>query len=55
MSNSPAGRRSVNVHTTRSSRTNGGPAQPEMSWLPLSYDESTGQGTYLIGMEPGAV
>ena len=26
-----------------------------MSWLPLSYDEQTGQGTYLMRMEPGAV
>ena len=26
-----------------------------MSWLPLSYDESTGQGTYLMRMDPGAV
>ncbi len=32
-----------------------GPVQPEMSWLPVSYDDETGQGTYLMRMEPGAV
>ena len=56
MSESPAGRRSVNAHTTPFLPYDmEGPAQPELSWLPLSYDESTGQGTYLMRMEPGAV
>jgi anti-sigma factor ChrR (cupin superfamily) len=32
-----------------------GPLQPEMSWLPVSYDRETGQGSYLMRMEPGAV
>ena len=32
-----------------------GPVQPEMSWLPVSYDRETGQGSYLMRMEPGAV
>jgi anti-sigma factor ChrR (cupin superfamily) len=32
-----------------------GPVQPEMSWLPVSYDRDSGQGSYLIRMEPGAV
>jgi anti-sigma factor ChrR (cupin superfamily) len=32
-----------------------GPVQPEMSWLPISYDEATGQGTYAMRMDPGAV
>lgn len=32
-----------------------GPVQPEMSWLPVSYDDTTGHGTYLMRMEPGAV
>ncbi len=32
-----------------------GPVQPDLSWLPVSYDEKTGQGTYLMRMEPGAV
>jgi anti-sigma factor ChrR (cupin superfamily) len=32
-----------------------GPVQPAMSWLPISYERSTGQGCYLMRMEPGAV
>ena len=32
-----------------------GPVQPEMSWLPISYERSTGQGSYLMRMAPGAV
>jgi anti-sigma factor ChrR (cupin superfamily) len=32
-----------------------GPVQPEMSWLPISYDEATGQGAYAMRMQPGAV
>ena len=32
-----------------------GPVQPEMSWLPVSYDRETGVGTYLMRMQPGAV
>jgi anti-sigma factor ChrR (cupin superfamily) len=32
-----------------------GPVQPEMSWLPVSYDRATGVGCYLMRMEPGAV
>jgi anti-sigma factor ChrR (cupin superfamily) len=32
-----------------------GPVQPEMSWLPVSYDRDSGQGSYLMRMEPGAV
>ena len=31
-----------------------GPAQPEMSWLPISYRKETGVGSYLMRMEPGA-
>jgi anti-sigma factor ChrR (cupin superfamily) len=55
MSESP-GRISVNAHTTPFLPYDmEGPVQPEMSWLPLSYDEQTGQGTYLMRMEPGAV
>lgn len=30
-----------------------GPEQPEMSWLPLSYDEH-GNGSYVMRMQPGA-
>ena len=32
-----------------------GPVQPEMSWLPLSFDRGTQCGTYLMRMQPGAV
>ena len=32
-----------------------GPLQPEMSWLPISYDDASGQGTYAMRMDPGAV
>ncbi|MEX0807686.1 MAG: cupin domain-containing protein [Dongiaceae bacterium] len=32
-----------------------GPPQPEMEWLPISYDRKTGQGCYLMRMAPGAV
>ena len=31
-----------------------GETQPEMSWLPVSYDRETGQGCYLMRMQPGA-
>jgi anti-sigma factor ChrR (cupin superfamily) len=29
--------------------------QPDISWLPISYDTSTAQGSYMFRMEPGAV
>ena len=32
-----------------------GPVQPEMSWLPVSFDRETQHGSYLMRMEPGAV
>ncbi|MDZ4737832.1 MAG: cupin domain-containing protein [Rhodospirillaceae bacterium] len=32
-----------------------GPPQPEMEWLPISYDPATNQGCYLMRMAPGAV
>ena len=31
-----------------------GPVQPEMSWLPISYRRDTGQGCYVMRMQPGA-
>lgn len=31
-----------------------GPVQAEMSWLPISYEQSSGQGCYLMRMQPGA-
>jgi anti-sigma factor ChrR (cupin superfamily) len=50
------GRKTVNAHTTPFLAYDmEGPVQPELSWLPVSYDEATGQGTYLMRMEPGAV
>jgi hypothetical protein len=50
------GRIAVNAHTTPFLAYDmEGPVQHDMSWLPLSYDERTGQGTYLMRMEPGAV
>ncbi len=51
-----SGRRIVNVHTTPFREYDlEGPVQPEMSWLPVSYDAATGQGCYLMRMQPGAV
>jgi quercetin dioxygenase-like cupin family protein len=32
-----------------------GPVQEDMSWLPISYDEASGQGSYMMRMRPGAV
>ncbi|MEE8202186.1 MAG: cupin domain-containing protein [Alphaproteobacteria bacterium] len=32
-----------------------GPLQPELSWLPLSYDRASGEGCYLMRFAPGAV
>jgi anti-sigma factor ChrR (cupin superfamily) len=51
-----AGRRVVNAHTTPFLEYDlEGPVQPDLSWLPLSYDRGSGQGSYLMRMEPGAV
>jgi anti-sigma factor ChrR (cupin superfamily) len=52
----PAGRRSFNLFTTPFREYDlEGPVQEDMSWLPISYDEETGQGTYAMRMQPGAV
>ena len=32
-----------------------GPVQPDITWLPISWDEAAGQGSYLMRMQPGAV
>ncbi len=46
----------VNAHTTPFLPYDmEGPVQPEMSWLPVSYDAETGQGSYLMRMDPGAM
>ena len=56
MSDPPPGRTTVNAHTTPFLAYDlEGPVQPEMSWLPLSFDRETQQGTYLMRMQPGAV
>jgi hypothetical protein len=31
-----------------------GPLQPDIGWLPLSYDRRLGQGSYLMRLQPGA-
>jgi anti-sigma factor ChrR (cupin superfamily) len=50
------GRTTVNAHRTLFLPYDlEGPVQLEMSWLPLSFDPETQQGTYLMRMEPGAV
>jgi anti-sigma factor ChrR (cupin superfamily) len=56
MSDSVPGRKAVNLHEAAFREYDmEGPVQPEMSWLPISYDGATGQGTYAMRMEPGAV
>jgi anti-sigma factor ChrR (cupin superfamily) len=51
-----AGRKVVDVHETPFLPYDmEGPVQPDISWLPVSYDEATGEGCYLMRMEPGAV
>ena len=56
MNDTPAGRSAVNAHSTPFLPYDmEGPVQPEMSWLPVSYESETGQGTYLMRMQPGAV
>ena len=32
-----------------------GPLQPEMAYLPISFDRTSGQGCYIMRMRPGAV
>ena len=49
------GRNTVNAQTTLPPHHLEGPVQPELSWLPISFDRETQQGSYLMRMEPGAV
>jgi hypothetical protein len=49
-----AGRRIVRAATPFLAYDLEGPIQPEMSWLPVSYDRTTGNGCYLMRMQPGA-
>ena len=32
-----------------------GPLQPDIGWLPISFDRKKGEGSYLMRMQPGAV
>jgi anti-sigma factor ChrR (cupin superfamily) len=51
-----SGRAVVNAHRTPFLPYDlEGPVQPEMSWLPVSFDRKSGQGCYLMRTEPGAV
>jgi anti-sigma factor ChrR (cupin superfamily) len=50
------GRKVVNVHRAAFQPYDmEGPLQPDITWLPISWDEGSGQGSYLMRMEPGAV
>jgi anti-sigma factor ChrR (cupin superfamily) len=31
-----------------------GPLQPDIAWLPISYDRKAGEGSYLMRLQPGA-
>ena len=56
MSHAHEGRVVVNAHTTSFLPYDlEGPVQPEMSWLPVSFDRETQHGSYLMRMQPGAV
>lgn len=56
MENKPDDRRVFNLRESRFQEYDlEGPVQPEMSWLPISYNRATGQGSYLMRMAPGAV
>jgi anti-sigma factor ChrR (cupin superfamily) len=49
-------RRVVNVHTDAFLPYDmEGPLQRDITWLPISWDEASGQGSYLMRMQPGAV
>ena len=55
MSDSTVGRIAVNAHTTPFLPYDlEGPIQADMSWLPVSFDRESQQGTYLMRMAPGA-
>lgn len=56
MSDDSSVRRVVNVHTASFRAYDmEGPVQPDITWLPISWDEASGQGSYLMRMQPGAV
>ncbi len=48
-------RRVINVHTADFLPYDmEGPLQEDITWLPVSWDDAVGQGSYLMRMEPGA-
>ena len=52
----PSQRKVVNVNTaTFQEYDMEGPAQPDITWLPISWDDDAGQGSYLMRMQAGAV
>jgi len=55
MSQSVAGRRVVRIAETAFLPYDlEGPVQPEMSWLPITFDRAAWQGCYLMRIQPGA-
>jgi quercetin dioxygenase-like cupin family protein len=49
-------RKVVNVHTAAFQEYDmEGPTQPDITWLPISWDDAACQGSYLMRMQPGAV
>jgi len=55
MSQSVAGRRVVRIAETAFLPYDlEGPVQPEMGWLPITFDRAAWQGCYLMRMQPGA-
>jgi anti-sigma factor ChrR (cupin superfamily) len=46
----------VNVNTARFEEYSmEGPVQEDITWVPISWDDASGQGSYLMRMQPGAV
>jgi quercetin dioxygenase-like cupin family protein len=55
MARGKAGRRVFNIARTKFQVYDlEGPVQPEMAVLPISYDRRSGQGAYVMRMDPGA-
>jgi quercetin dioxygenase-like cupin family protein len=56
MSQDATRRQVVNAHTAAFRAYDmEGPVQPDITWLPVSWDEASRQGSYLMRMQPGAV
>ena len=54
MSTNTPGRRVVTINDTFLPYDLEGPIQPDIAYLPISFDKSTRQGCYLMRMQPGA-